>query len=68
MIHIDSREDDLKMQKEIKGRANYSIAVLGKAIKLNGSGKSLNIRSPAFLGPEETETTKKEHELAGATV
>lgn len=39
------KPEDVKMQEYIKSRANYSLAILGKAFILHGSGRFLNIRS-----------------------
>lgn len=40
---IDSKED-IEMQKYLRARANYSLAILGEAFVRNGSGSFLNIR------------------------
>jgi hypothetical protein len=42
---LRERRSDAKMQKYIKGRANYSLAIIGKAFVNNGSGRFLNIRN-----------------------
>ncbi len=41
---IKEKSEDSKMQDLIINRADYSIAILGKAFETNGSGRFLNIR------------------------
>lgn len=42
---IKERAKDIKMQREIRSRADYSLAILGMMFVHRGSGKFLNIRS-----------------------
>jgi hypothetical protein len=42
---IKERAEDRRMQRSIRSRANYSLAVLGKSFVTNGSGRFLNLRT-----------------------
>jgi|WetSurMetagenome_2_1015567.scaffolds.fasta_scaffold00788_10 hypothetical protein len=42
---VDSAKD-VQQQRQIKSRADYSMAILGKAFVYNGSGRFLNIQVP----------------------
>ena len=44
MKHRKISKKDAKIQKELRARANWSLAVLGKSFITHGSGKFLNIR------------------------
>jgi hypothetical protein len=43
--NFDTKKDR-ELQKKIKERAAYSLAILGKAFVRHGSGRFLNIRAP----------------------
>ena len=43
---IKERPEDIAMQEEIRGRALYSLAVLGMGFVYHGSGRFLNLRPP----------------------
>ncbi len=45
------RAEDVLMQQAIRRRADYSLAILGKAFVLNGSGRFLNIRATSTTRP-----------------
>jgi hypothetical protein len=47
-VRVDKPED-VKMQQEIKSRANYSLALLGMAFVRNGSGRFLNLRAGSLV-------------------
>jgi hypothetical protein len=49
MSKIREREEDMAMQRAIRSRANYSLAVLGKSFVTNGSGRFFNIRTAGDL-------------------
>lgn len=42
---IADKPEDVKMQRYLEARADYSMAVLGEAFVRNGSGVVLNIRT-----------------------
>jgi len=42
--YVDKPED-VKMQQEIKSRADYSLALLGMAFVRHGSGRFVNLRA-----------------------
>jgi hypothetical protein len=43
------KPENVKMQQEIKSRANYSLALLGMAFVKNGSGRFLNLRAGSLV-------------------
>ncbi len=49
VVKSKDKPEDIEMQREIRNRAKYSLAVLGKAFVRNGSGRFLNIRSAGDL-------------------
>jgi hypothetical protein len=49
MLKIRERAEDRDMQRAIRSRANYSLAVLGKSFVTNGSGRFFNIRTAGDL-------------------
>lgn len=44
-IKTSERQADVRRQNGIRERADYSLALLGKAFVTNGSGSFLNIRT-----------------------
>lgn len=42
-VHYHDKPEDVRMQKYIRSRANYSLAILGMAFVKNGSGRFLNL-------------------------
>jgi hypothetical protein len=47
--HIKEKSKDRLVQALIRSKANYSLAVLGRAFVRNGSGRFLNIRTAGDL-------------------
>ena len=43
---IKERPENAEMQRYIRGRALYSLAILGKSFIIHGSGRFLNLRPP----------------------
>ena len=43
---IKERPEDAEMQEYIRGRALYSLALLGASFITHGSGRFLNLRPP----------------------
>lgn len=47
------RKKDLEMQRQIKARANYSLAILGMAFVWRGSGRFISFRADSSHKKEE---------------
>ena len=45
---LRDRPEDIEMQNQIMGRANYSMGILGKSFIYHGSGRYVSIRGPDF--------------------